>query len=200
MTDVYLNLGNSPKDPYPSFNLGIDKDKESHKKQVFLKLEDPQKILSYLLALTHLNLEHIEDEIEMYKTVFVTDSAVQHVRNLRALFRQLTDEDLSQDFSYALKLSKSWNGITSYQDSASIKELKKEAHVKLGKLIDLFYRYPTKDEHALGYYLRQYAGENWLPFPFMKILSDLHEDYMLKKEDSTLGQMIRLLTNIIESF
>jgi hypothetical protein len=200
MPDIYLNLGNSPKDPYSSFNFEIEKDKNPEKKETFLKLNHSRKILSCILALTHLNLEHLQDEVEMYKTVFITDSAAQHVRNLRALFRQLIDEDLSKDFQYALKLSKSWNGITSYQDAASIKELKKEAHVKLGKLIDLFYRYPTKDEHALGYYLRQYAGENWLPFPFMKILSDLHDDYVLKKEDSTLGQMIRLLTNIIESF
>ena len=201
MSNLYFNLGAPPpEDQWSKFEFSIQKELDQTKKDHFLKLDIDEKIAAYLFAFMHLELEALSDEIELYTTIFIADSALQYMKNLRALFRSLREEDLSKDIHYALNLSKSWHGITSYQDTASSKELKSEAHIKIAKLIDLFYCYPSKDEHAIGFYLEKYAGENWLPFPFIKILGDLHEEYIDKKERSILSQIIKLISNIIDSF
>lgn len=200
MPEPYINLSNSkPDDLYEKFELMIDSDKEGRSK--FLALPQQQKIIAYLFAFLHLELENLQGDIEMERSAFTTDNALQYVKNLRSLLRALREEDLSKDIEYALKLSKNWHGLTEYQESAASKELKTAAHVKIGKLIELFYQFPTSREHAsLGFYLTEYAGENWLPFPFIKILSDLHEEHTQQEGRSNLAKVIRLLTNIIESF
>jgi hypothetical protein len=42
-------------------------------------------------------------------------------------------------------------------------------------MIEAINHYPEKGDHSLGYYLSSSTGENWIPFPFMEILRNLHE-------------------------
>ena len=201
MSDLNLNLNNNSQDQYIKFELATNRpDEEEGEKKKFVELPLYRKIVSYLYAFINGQLQDLKDEIELNLTVFVSDSVIQHIRNLRALFRHLQEEDISQSLDYALKLSKSWHGIISYHQLATSKEVREEAYKKISKLVDLFNRYPTADEHALGHYLSNYAGENWLPFPFMNILRDLHEEHITSGDKSNLAKLIKLLTNIIESF
>jgi hypothetical protein len=46
--------------------------------------------------------------------------------------------------------------------------------------------YPAHHEHSLGYYLTEYAGQKWLPFPYMEMLLKLH---VLHKKDPQEGPL-----------
>ena len=157
-------------------------------------------MFAHLTALVADGIEEFVDDITLMETIFIADNVIQHLRNLRTLFRYHADENRAHTLEFALHLSKCWHGILSYHQLASAKEMREEAYKKITKLVDLFNRYPTADEHALGHYLTNYAGENWLPFPFMGILNDLYEQHLELKERSNLTALIQLITNIIESF
>lgn len=200
MTNLNTNLTNNFDDAFSKVDIATHIIQEREQSKKFDRLAQSQKICAILFALIHQGIESLRDDIELMQTIFVSDNVIQHLRNLRALFRALTTENLSQSLDFALKLSKSWNGILNYHQLATSKEMRKQAYINISKLIDFFNRYPTADEHALGYYLCHYAGEDWLPFPFMAILNDLYEEHLQASYPSNLDKLVRALSRIIESF
>ena len=63
--------------------------------------------------------------------------------------------------------------------------------------IESVQKYPENDEHSLGYYLTEYAGSDWLPFPFMEILQNLHFSHQTDPHNSYLSQWVKTLKEII---
>ena len=53
-------------------------------------------------------------------------------------------------------------------------------------------------EHKLGFYLGNYAGEDWLPIPFREILKQLHSDHRVNKPHSVLTKWNDLITEILQ--
>ena len=198
--DFNTNLTNSNHDDFLKFDLASQVIEERDKENTFDKLENTQQICAIILAILHRKIDEFQDDINLMATVYIADNVIQNLRNLRTLFRTLQDEDRSQNLDFALQLSKAWHGVLSYHQLASAKEMRQLAYEKMTKLINLFNRYPTADEHSLGHYLANFAGENWLPFPFMGILNDLYEENLDSGEKSNLAKLIHLITNIIESF
>ena len=119
------------------------------------------------------------------------------IRNLnvfKSLLLKLKKEDLSQSADYASKLSDIW--ILLMEDFETIalierKELKKVA--KFRDLMDMVKNFPPDSEHRFGYYLLEHAGKDWLPFPFIEILAQLHN------KPETLIEWQSLIDQVIES-
>ena len=65
-------------------------------------------------------------------------------------------------------------------------------------LIEEMRLYPLGADHTLGYYLSEYVGQEWLPFPFIDILSTLHKEYQ-ENASSILGGWISLLDALVSS-
>ncbi|MCF7851912.1 MAG: hypothetical protein K9M07_01575 [Simkaniaceae bacterium] len=200
MTDFNTSLTNNQFSSF--FNMDADPTSTIEEKGAskLVKLEKNKQFSAVLLAFIKQKINELEDEVDLMETIFIADNVIQHLKNLRTLFRILQEENLSQSLDYALKLSKAWNGILNYQTLATSKEMRADAYEKITKLVELFARFPTADEHALGHYLANYAGENWLPFPFMGILNDLYEENLQNAKRSNLAILIKMISNILESF
>src|SRR5439155_17982387 len=117
------------------------------------------------------------------------------LEQIQAAFERLKTVDFSQDVSYLNYLSEVWHRFL--DDAAKIK---KDApfFAKTEEFIEIMQEYPQSEEHSLGYYLAEFAGSEWLPFPFMEILAKLHLEHASNPENSNLRKWTDLLTILIE--
>ncbi|MBM3200965.1 MAG: hypothetical protein FJZ56_00985 [Chlamydiae bacterium] len=109
------------------------------------------------------------------------------LNKIRTLFIQLSKENLSQSSTFAKELSSCWVELLSSNET-KIKDFCKKLH-----------SYPKDADHSLGYYLSNYTGHDWLPFPFIEILKALYEDAIVQGEKSTLSQWISTLSEFIDT-
>ena len=58
--------------------------------------------------------------------------------------------------------------------------------------------YPKNSEFSLGFYLSEFAGYKWIPFPYINMLKDLHIEVQKKKENSHLSKWISTLNDLLE--
>ncbi len=133
------------------------------------------------------------DKLIQIKDLFTT------LNQLKQLLQTLMKNDSSQDNLFAEALSKNWHLIIDHAVDASYIKPSPHYLTELKKFINTIHSYPENDDHTLGYYLTEYAGESWLPFPFIHILYALHENALLTPSKSTLSTWIKEIDNIIYS-
>jgi len=113
---------------------------------------------------------------------------------------QLTIEDASRDPNYAQHLSQAWHQLFDSVNLVEFLERKKsDVLTQLKTLIATFENYPTGQEHSLGYYMTEFAGKEWLPFPFMEQLHRLYEDHLTHKKESQLSHWISAIDLILSN-
>jgi len=59
------------------------------------------------------------------------------------------------------------------------------------KIIDEINDYPKNSEFTLGYYISEFAGYSWVPFPYMEMLQNLHLEDKKDPINSHLSHWIR---------
>jgi hypothetical protein len=101
-----------------------------------------------------------------------------HLLSFRKGLERLQKEDLSQDGSFLGHLAEDWHFLL--QDP------------KLQSLIQKIESYPPDSEHSFGYYLSAYAGESWLPLPFMEMVQKMHRE----SETSPLSEWISQIDSL----
>ncbi|MFZ4772399.1 MAG: hypothetical protein ACOYK9_00200 [Chlamydiia bacterium] len=140
-------------------------------------------ILSYKGAQTLLQIIRSIDSLRTPQRV------IDSLREFLAIFKKLESVDLSADWRYCEKLSKSWMEVKESLSEGSFPT------ISLQELVQSIEHYPEKGDHSLGYYLSLHAGEEWIPFPFMEILRNLHEnkpeiEKLLKKGEIALRSLV----------
>lgn len=128
------------------------------------------------------------------------DELTNDIQSLRNLLNQLKEIDQSQAAKFAEQFSQLWHRIIQNVQVAS--RTKQKTYVDMAKLKGLITdmeHFPPNEDHKLGYYLVEYAGEGWLPVPFREILKYLHSDYRVNKEVSVLEKWTDLIKDILES-
>ncbi|MFZ4674054.1 MAG: hypothetical protein ACOYL1_06905 [Chlamydiia bacterium] len=123
-----------------------------------------------LLVLTYLSSSTLLESIRSTESLRTPQKVIDALKQFIAIFSELQDQDLSADWRYCEKLSKSWSDVVKSVENATFPSS------SLNTLITEINEHPEKGDHTLGYYLSQHAGEQWIPFPFMEILRKLHED------------------------
>jgi len=117
---------------------------------------------------------------------------------LKNALAELTKKDVSRDAEYVQHLSHVWHQLI---DNVTVVEFlsrkKSDISVQLKTLIETFNHYPARQEHSLGYYMTNFAGKEWLPFPFMEQLHLLYEDYHSHKKESQLHHWISSIDLIL---
>jgi hypothetical protein len=126
-----------------------------------------------LLVLTYLSASTLVESIRSTESLKTPQKVIDALKAFLQTLTELKDSDLSADWRYCERLSKSWSDMQRTLEGATFPSS------SLNELITLVNHYPEKGDHTLGYYLSLHAGEQWIPFPFMEILRKLHED---KKE------------------
>lgn len=128
----------------------------------------------------------IADELELELSAF------------KNVLVDLTKKDVSRDPDYAQHLSQVWHQLLESANLVEFLERKKtDVLVQLKTLIETFNHYPAKQEHSLGYYMTEFAGKEWLPFPFMEQLHLLYEDFASHKKESQLFHWISSIDLIL---
>jgi hypothetical protein len=130
----------------------------------------------------------IADELELELSAF------------KNVLVDLTKKDVSRDPDYAQHLSQVWHHLLESANLVEFLERKKtDVLAQLKTLIETFYHYPAKQEHSLGYYMTEFAGKEWLPFPFMEQLHLLYEDHVAHKKESQLSHWIASIDLILSN-
>lgn len=178
-------IGPQPPDPYKGYRVEpIEKDKKTPGDR-FKPPEEPKAsstLAAHLLFLFHKLLDFFGGKKEG------GGSAVEnHLLALKQLLEILKSEDRSQDVSFLNSLSEIWHQL-----------LEDLPLLETGPLLPLPFRqfikemelYPEGQEHTLGYYLAEYAGQKWLPFPYMELIQQLHAQHQKEPTSSALTRWV----------
>lgn len=114
------------------------------------------------------------------------------VSSLKTLLEILKQEDKSQDVRFLNDLSKSWN--EAIQNSL---EYNGEALLIFKLFVKKILHYPEGQPHTFGYYLIEYAGQKWVPFPYMELVQKIHKEHEKSPATSPLTEWTRLLGDVI---
>ncbi len=196
--------GHFSKDPYEDIKIQkIERDKEE--KEKLKKSEEKNKAKAAFFLWLHLMLffkrltKALLGPTEAIKKKNVFADLLIHIEKIKDCLERLKTIDFSQDMQYLSYFSECWHQFL--EDAVQIKKTTPFFHM-LEHFIQEMQEYPTKQEHSLGYYLAEFAGSDWVPFPFMELLSGLHREHMTRAETSHLQRWtasLKDLTNYIKS-
>ena len=119
---------------------------------------------------------------------------------LKKALVQLSKEDVSRNPDYAQDLSQVWHQLLDSINLVEFLERKKnDVLLQLKTLIDTFEHYPPRQPRSLAFYMTEFAGKEWLPFPFMEQLHQLYEDHLANKKESQLSHWISSIDLILSN-
>jgi hypothetical protein len=127
------------------------------------------------------------------------ENLTKNLLALKKILQILGDEDKSRNPEFSTLLSKSWNSLSNASQDALLEKKNPQKILKLKLLINAIQAYPTGQDHSLGFYLDQQAGIEWLPFPFMDLLKQLHLEFQGNPKEATLTTWITSLDEILSS-
>jgi len=120
---------------------------------------------------------------------------------LKELFTRLAENDVSMDVKFLNNLSHSWEKL----EHAS-KPLRKKPEGVSRELSEPLYTFMFSisnckegQQYSLVHYLKEHAGVDWVPFPFMTILQRLHEEYTERGRASLLANWLDQIELILNS-
>jgi hypothetical protein len=128
---------------------------------------------------------------------------LQHLMDDIIAFRQslivLSREDQSHNPDFTQHLSELWHKLLDDCNALSLStERSTEILSQIKFFISQVQHFPPSADHTLGYYFTEYAGKDWIPFPFMDLLQQLHEEYNASPVISVLNQWVTLLNQILD--
>lgn len=122
------------------------------------------------------------------------DPARDNLLLFKAAMETMMREDRSQDSAFLKRLSNLWQQALEHGAELQTKS-------SLGKKLKAFIKdiesYPESEEHTFGYYLNEFAGQNWLPFPYIEMIQKLHREHVLAPSDSLLSKWAHMLHKIL---
>ncbi len=187
-------------DPLYLAQLQKDKDRTTGEEV----LNNPKSKIFALTAATLYFKKFIDHFVNVAKSLTTsinTDKALTDLREFKKLLDELRAEDKGHNPEYTQRLSHQWQHV--YENCSGLED--KVGHLdtlasEILKLIKEIDKYPPGEDFTLGYYLTEHAGQEWIPFPFMKLLSSLHEEDLENPEKSKLGEWVRKINEIIGLF
>ena len=186
-------VGGAPEDPYERYKKYRIEGGENGGGKNFGGDEPPKKPLppgSFFLILLHKILDYFLSLGSNKREKEVLDDLMQ----LRDAFELMKGEDRSQDIAFLNRLSKIWHNALEH----SLKFRRTNAlSIAFRSFVQKIQNYPEGQEHTLGYYLTEYTGEKWLPFPYMELIQRIHEDHVKEPNESALSQWIQELDELI---
>lgn len=187
----YLN----PIDPFEPVkiekieSIGSEEEEEERK-----KLE--QKPVTKKLFLYLTILKFITNSLKLFKNHApkeLTQTPIQkEIQTIKASLEALKEKDLSRDTEFMNFFAFIWMKFLKDYSDYNLKNLEISSLIK--KIISEINSYPQNTDFTLGYYISEFAGYKWIPFPYMEILKNLHDQHLQNHETSTLTKW----TNIIE--
>lgn len=178
-------VSGGPHDPYEKYRVteihGDEEAANSQKRD--REPEDRSAFAVYATFIFNKFIELFERTSEQGLTASAENAVLDHLIMFKAAIETLKIEDRSQDPGFLNKLADIWHQLL--DDSFRFRRQTPLA-IKMRAFIKGLQHYPEHHEHSLGYYLTEYAGQKWLPFPYMEMLLKLH---VLHKKDPQGGPL-----------
>ena len=152
-------------------------------------------ILSYLGFIRKFFNYFIPEEAGV-STVLSIDSLWQDLRFMKTLLIKIRDENPTENLKFAETFSEVWHRVLDHYHHLSPESTRVNIK-KVKQFIDAIQDYPEGEDHSLGFYLKNYSGQEWFPVPFFTLLKKLHEECFLNGKNSDLDLWIALLSEII---
>lgn len=175
MGSVHNPMDNRPKDPYEGYKAeGIE---DRHSKDQPEEEKTPPSKLAAIAAFILRMLQKIVYIFTQNALKRIPSSSQKKTRENLILFKGCLEilmmEDRSQDIQFLNRMSQLRNAFPPNQPILS--ELKK---------------YPPNQQHSLDYYLSEYSNQNWIPFPYMDLIRQLHQDHLKDPTHSLLQKWV----------
>lgn len=117
---------------------------------------------------------------------------------LKELLEILKKEDRSEDPQFFQQMALCWGKVL---EEAILVSKDSPARMNLDSLIqELEMLSPEPEERSLGYYLLEYSGKSWLPFPYMELIRRLHEEHRKNPVNSLLSRWTQMIDHLIVRF
>ncbi len=193
-------VGEGPTDPYEKYRVEPVSERRT-KGDEFKPFPDEEKsskekkqgLAAYLLGLFQKALALF---LETHRSSHIAQAdAAGNLKNLKKAFDILKREDRSQDVAFLGELSQVWT--QALEDSLHFRH--EEAELIFKMLVKKISHYPENLPHTLGYYLTEYAGQKWVPFPYMELIQKLHREHELNPNSSILTEWVLILEDLIAS-
>ena len=195
-------------DPYgrrephdPLYLAGIQRDKSHEQEEAFI---NPKSKLFALTAATLYLKKFIDQFVNATKSLTTsinTEKALVDLAAFKNLLEELAKEDKSHIPEFTQRLSLQWQKVS--ENCSGLEGRASELDLLSSEIMNLIkeiHTFPPGEDHTLGYYLTEHAGQEWIPFPFMNMLHDLHEESLALKEKSQLFLWIHKIDEILGGF
>ena len=181
----------------------IEKDKKENKdyNETPEELWENEQARSVLITTLFSTIKKLINKLGTSSDLELTnpDLLKKDLESIRDLLQSLSHNDQSHNPEFLYNLSELWHGLLSDFGNVDIssKDNLSIAH-KISALSTDILNFPPEEDHSLGYYLTEHAGREWIPFPLMDLLQDLHRENQKDPENSKLNFWIAALNNIID--
>lgn len=188
-------MGNpiTPPDPYERYHIDAV-ERERRAREQMSGGEPPEEkwgLVAYFLKLVDKILDLLSSERGKTR---VEKRAKESLRALKSAFEILKREDRSEDIQFLHHLSKAWQDVL--EDALNLqRDSVLSAEFKL--LIKKIQRFPEHQAHTLGYYLSEYAGQKWIPFPYMELIQKIHSEHEKRSDVSALAEWTALIDRLL---
>lgn len=120
----------------------------------------------------------------------------KEIVTIKASLTSLKEKNLCQDSEFLNYFAYIWMKFLKDYEYYVLKNEKATSLIK--KIIDEINEYPKNAEFTLGYYISEFAGYTWVPFPYMEMLQNLHLEYQKDLLNSHLSKWISLIDQLLE--
>ncbi len=177
----------------------IEKDKKT-KEEFDTKPKTPFKSQSFATLFSYLKkiLSTLSFKGKGPVAILSQQQLIDDVIAFRKLLHILSIEDQSHNPEFTQQLSELWHNLIDDCNSLSHpREYSRELIAKVKFFIAQVEHFPPNADHTLGYYFAEFAGKDWIPFPFMELLQQLHTEYGAHPFESVLHHWLALLDDIL---
>lgn len=187
--------GSGPIDPYSKYRIEPVGERQSKSQMPEPPDDDKQpkekvKFVSYVLSLFQ---KAVDFFLEEHHSSTASEGTLRHLLALKTSFEVLKKEDRSQDVKFLNDLSNNWIALLEENLHFENDEIDSKFRLLMRKILS----YPEQPKHSFGYYLTEYAGQKWVPFPYMELIQKIHREHEKNPTGSALTEWNLLLSRII---
>jgi hypothetical protein len=193
-------VGPGDRDPYRIEEIErVQWEEKRNKEREGAPREPPNAAHPGLLGFLFIFLEKVIGlalrSIRKGMEIAALEPARENLLLIKAAFETMKHEDRSQDAQFLKRLSHLWQAALEHNIELQAKNPKAQQFKAFIKDIENF---PENEGHTFGYYLNEYAGQKWLPFPYMELIQRLHHEFEMDPESSLLSRWTRMIDEILQ--
>jgi hypothetical protein len=162
---------------------------------------NPQSNLFKLVAATLYLKKFVDQFVGTIKSsvgAINTEKCRFELKEFKYLLEELIEEDKSHVPEFTQRLSIHWQKMSESCNAVAEKSQPSDPFVsQILSFIGEIKNFPPGEDHTLGYYLDEHAGQEWIPFPFMNLLRALREEHLTAPQESQIYSWIQQLNALV---